>query len=253
MKTSKESLYLGKTVSYTEFDSMYKEQGFTLYDHGTIIVIDKVTGEVMLIVEFEYFASMSTKKFKKYERASTLCFRQTQVKSKVGVNSAHKDGGGDMYAAGWRRDYIGGGFTIGTTCTKNVDDQIQVDKEAAEIGTLYQEFFETLSPSIYVRAVEEQQQLGAPVLCDPLFDQTNSCMDSFGSNLSITTNHSYNIGHYDKDVNTYTFGVFYPIHKNTGYLAKQKEGYDGEGNYFIFDTLRIVINLNKCDGVVRII
>jgi len=46
MKTSKESLYLGKTVSYTEFDSMYKEQGFTMYDHGTIIVIDEDTGEV---------------------------------------------------------------------------------------------------------------------------------------------------------------------------------------------------------------
>jgi len=176
---------------------------------------------------------------------------QTELRAKVNVNKAHKSG--NMYAAGWRREYCGQGYTIGTSFTKDVRDQEACDAEVAEIGLQYQEFFFNLSPLLYEKAVEEQVKLESPSICNPLYRPDFEHGSTFGGNLSITTDHFSNIGHNDFDANKRTFGVFYPVNKDSGRLARREMGYDGVGNYFVFDDLRVAIDLNGCDGVVRVI
>jgi hypothetical protein len=228
--------------------------------HGRVVIQDKATNEIALVVCFTPFQEMSTEVYSKFEELTSMLAEVSEGASNIAGNGAHRGGGGIMKALGWRV-----GFDRGLLFSRYVPaPKVQRSKEAlakweddqrlvSKIAGFYKTKFNMLAPELFKTVATEALFAKVPDLEQTEFVDLQQMENTFASNLTYSYNDFYNRVHCDHDHNSYTYGIWAPTNSTNGKLASVSDGFNCNGGEFVVPSYEVYIDFGACDGIVEAI
>jgi hypothetical protein len=233
---------------------------------NTVIIQDSITKDVVLVASFTPFSELKKlpEDFQAMEKLSTELIGVSRHASPVTNNKAHQDGGGlgHMFAMGWRIGFSGE-FSFQRYVPQNLDGKMK-KKEALTKWRMDQDTitwmvqycrdrFKTLSSLIFEHANMEVKVAGIPSLEDLDFQDMETEENVFVNNLTYSCDDFSNVYYQDNDYNTYTYGIWMPVHSDTSALASIADGFRYKGGQFLIAPYKICVDFGRCDGITELI
>lgn len=121
------------------------------------------------------------------------------------------------------------------------------------ISAFYRKRFENLAPALFEITTEEALLANIPDLCETEFNDLESNVAGFTSNLTYTTGDFYSSIHKDNDAQSYAFGIWAPISNMNGNLVDSRDGFTAIGGEFVIPSYKCFIDFTPCNGTVEVI
>jgi hypothetical protein len=233
--------------------------GTHVVGYETVVVQDVDSLETVAIVKFTPFHMM--RESGEYDTIEALTMQLVSISKtsrKIDTNGAHKGGTGDMWATGWRAgsdaNYSVGLYVPNPRTQRtlpSIDRWVENQAASRWMSDLYRSRFENLSKHLFDLTVQEASTSEIPDFGDAEFDDTK--VEPFARNLTFTMNDFSNTFHTDRDYNSYAYGIWAPLVKDSGRLAPSAQEFECNGGEFVISSYNICVDFGACDGITEII
>lgn len=235
---------------------------------GTVVVVDKKTMNVVLIVRCNPFAEMEEELKEKFAHSISTTYLHARARNNCKLHNSiqgikdDKSYTGFMGCCGWRggceKCKSAGVYSISSFASAT-DERIESDRERMEqfqrIRDFWAERFGSLSMFVFQSNLDLASEADVPGFHDVKWQYTQNGK-VFASNLVVTCDGFYNEAHVDHDRTRYSFGMFCLANRKTGRpheKGKENNLGDSKGSTFRVKEYGIFVPFYLCEGVVEMI
>ena len=119
------------------------------------------------------------------------------------------------------------------------------------MSDLYRTRFQDLSRPLFKITCAEACASRIPSFGDMEFGASD--VEPFTGNLTFMMNDFSNNFHTDHDYNSYTYGLWAPLFKESGRLASYADGFRCTGGEFVISSYNVCLDLGAFDGIMEVI
>jgi hypothetical protein len=128
---------------------------------------------------------------------------------------------------------------------------VREQETIAWMADFYEERFLNLFSCFFHQVAMEANIAQVPSFGALEYNEVNKSV--FASNLAFTLDDFHNKFHFDKDYNSYSYGIWVSTFLESGDLASQEiDKFECEGGEFVIGPYGICIDFNGCDGITEI-
>eukprot|EP01113_Clastostelium_recurvatum_P042233 TRINITY_DN682_c0_g2_i1.p1 TRINITY_DN682_c0_g2~~TRINITY_DN682_c0_g2_i1.p1 ORF type:complete len:415 (+),score=71.80 TRINITY_DN682_c0_g2_i1:62-1306(+) len=266
------------------------EYYFRISSPGINVVVDKDTDEVVFIALLTPWDTMDPNLMRQSGFIFRHFYEDSQLHDKVSSNGAHKQGGGVMYAIGWRPGTVRG-ITFGVYHQgANVSDEEWQAVRRRDIGVhrIFSERFYGLAPHLFNDVQLQLASARLPVL-GSAYQPTSAtyqpvsrkerlrydrkimrearsafkgsdiesdgewCPDNwlFTSNLTFTLDNFFNAAHRDGDLSDWTYGMWAGCTMD-GQIITDGSFQSRDGFFYMAD-YKVLVDFAHLDGLAEIV